>query len=443
MSENIVVQLLQKNTPSNNCEEVFVSGITEDRNQQPQRFYQRNTTNNVLPRIVQLPQTITPRNLPPDTLVVTPKVTVNNHRTTNTIFCNTALNISSLKRPLDSTSPSTEYTSYYRKYNKNPDKSKGLRHFSAKVCEKVKEKGSTNYSEVADELVKEYFDSLPSPPISHEKQQYDMKNIRRRVYDALNVLMAMNIIDKERKQITWVGLPTSSLHECRRLVDDKAQRLERLARKREQLLETMAQLVAHKNLINRNKEYEEKNGHPEETSIVGLPYIVVSTGRDTTVNCEITNDKTEFTLNFDSPFEILDDIVILKNNGLSLGLEKPNPSKELIDRCKKYLPESVQIAVEKLLNPPDFEEKPPKVERPVTTYSPPHKVSVVRVSSNCTAVPRRPVYRVKREGSTISLYTDRTPKPDGEALPNPQRVSVVRVTALPRRPIFRVNNLKK
>lgn len=34
---------------------------------------------------------------------------------------------------------------------------------------------------------------------------YDEKNIRRRIYDALNVLMAMEIIGKERKQIRWKG----------------------------------------------------------------------------------------------------------------------------------------------------------------------------------------------------------------------------------------------
>ena len=33
---------------------------------------------------------------------------------------------------------------------------KGLRHFSMKVCEKVKEKGTTTYNEVADELVIEF-----------------------------------------------------------------------------------------------------------------------------------------------------------------------------------------------------------------------------------------------------------------------------------------------
>ena len=30
---------------------------------------------------------------------------------------------------------------------------------------------------------------------------YDQKNLRRRVYDALNVLMAMNIISREKKEV--------------------------------------------------------------------------------------------------------------------------------------------------------------------------------------------------------------------------------------------------
>jgi len=37
----------------------------------------------------------------------------------------------------------------------NTKTEKGLRHFSAKVCAKVEEKGSTSYNEVADELVQE------------------------------------------------------------------------------------------------------------------------------------------------------------------------------------------------------------------------------------------------------------------------------------------------
>lgn len=44
-----------------------------------------------------------------------------------------------------------------------------------------------------------------------DSSNYDQKNIRRRVYDALNVLMAMNIISKDKKEIRWIGLPTNSV----------------------------------------------------------------------------------------------------------------------------------------------------------------------------------------------------------------------------------------
>nr|GMC79326.1 transcription factor-like protein DPB [Ipomoea batatas] len=97
------------------------------------------------------------------------------------------------------------------------DKSgRGLRQFSMKVCEKVESKGRTTYNEVADELVAEFADpnnNLSSP----DQQQYDEKNIRRRVYDALNVLMAMDIISKDKKEIQWKGLPRTSINDIEEL----------------------------------------------------------------------------------------------------------------------------------------------------------------------------------------------------------------------------------
>ena len=65
---------------------------------------------------------------------------------------------------------------------------KGLRHFSMKVCEKVEQKGKTTYNEVADELVAEFAVDAETGASALD-QAYDEKNIRRRVYDALNVLM--------------------------------------------------------------------------------------------------------------------------------------------------------------------------------------------------------------------------------------------------------------
>lgn len=81
-----------------------------------------------------------------------------------------------------------------------------------KVCQKVEEKHITTYNEVADELVREFVTMRPNESV------YDEKNIRRRVYDALNVLMAMDIISKERKEIQWKGLPSSLQHDTEMLI---------------------------------------------------------------------------------------------------------------------------------------------------------------------------------------------------------------------------------
>jgi hypothetical protein len=101
-----------------------------------------------------------------------------------------------------------------------------------RVCQKVKEKGVTSYNEVADELVTE-----ESEDAGNTSGSYDQKNIRRRVYDALNVLMAMNIISKEKKEIKWLGLPTSSAQECDNIEAQNAQTRKRIDEKQQQLRE--------------------------------------------------------------------------------------------------------------------------------------------------------------------------------------------------------------
>ena len=69
-----------------------------------------------------------------------------------------------------------------------------------------------------------------------------MKNIRRRIYDALNVLTAMNIIEKEKKEIRWVGLPTNSEQECQKYSEEKIKKQESIRKKTEQLQELVAQV---------------------------------------------------------------------------------------------------------------------------------------------------------------------------------------------------------
>lgn len=164
---------------------------------------------------------------------------------------------------------------------------KGLRHFSMKVCEKVKEKGTTTYNEVADELVE---DEMRRVETSGDRS-FDQKNIRRRVYDALNVLMAMNIIAKEKKEIHWLGLPTNTPAQCATLDDEISAKRQAILAKEKELKDLLLLQVSLKNLVNRNRESEEQGYIPTPNSHIQLPFIVVNTHRDTRIHCTISQDK--------------------------------------------------------------------------------------------------------------------------------------------------------
>ncbi|KAF8395264.1 hypothetical protein HHK36_019206 [Tetracentron sinense] len=191
------------------------------------------------------------------------------------------------------------------------DKSgRGLRQFSMKVCEKVESRGRTTYNEVADELVAEFADpsnSLASP----DQQQYDEKNIRRRVYDALNVLMAMDIISKDKKEIQWKGLPRTSLNNIDELKAERIGLRNRIEKKAAYLQELDEQFTGLQNLIQRNEQLY-GSGNPPSGG-VALPFILVQTRPHATVEVEISEDMQLVHFDFNStPFELHDDNYVLK-----------------------------------------------------------------------------------------------------------------------------------
>ncbi|GAV69623.1 E2F_TDP domain-containing protein/DP domain-containing protein [Cephalotus follicularis] len=191
------------------------------------------------------------------------------------------------------------------------DKSgRGLRQFSMKVCEKVESKGRTTYNEVADELVAEFAD--PSSSVaSPDQQQYDEKNIRRRVYDALNVLMAMDIISKDKKEIQWKGLPRTSLNDIEELKTERHGLRNRTKKKAAYLQELEEQYVGLQNLIQRNEQLYSSGDAP--SGGVALPFILVQTRPHATVEVEISEDMQLVHFDFNStPFELHDDNYVLK-----------------------------------------------------------------------------------------------------------------------------------
>lgn len=227
---------------------------------------------------------------------------------------------------------------------------KGLRHFSMKVCEKVQTKGVTSYNEVADELVAEFSDPRHMVSPSDSVTPYDQKNIRRRVYDALNVLMAMNIISKEKKEIRWIGLPVNSAQECQHLEVEKQKRIEKIKQKTQQLQELILQQIAFKNLVQRNKDLEKSQGPPAPNSAIQLPFIIVNTSKKTVIDCSISNDKYEYLFKFDNTFEIHDDIEVLKRMGMAFGLERGQCTPQDLARASKMVPKSLESYVLDMAN---------------------------------------------------------------------------------------------
>jgi transcription factor Dp-1 len=176
------------------------------------------------------------------------------------------------------------------------------------VCQKVEEKGTTTYNEVADELVKKV---IAERRKEDPNGKFDEKNIRRRVYDALNVLMAMDIISKEKKEITWRGLPTADRQDLDALQHEIEYRRYQLRHKKEALKELLTQQVCFRNLVLRNSQVTKL---PDDK--IPLPFIVVNTNASAVIQCDMSRDRTDVMFDFSMPFEINDDNTILKKMGM-------------------------------------------------------------------------------------------------------------------------------
>jgi transcription factor Dp, invertebrate len=183
----------------------------------------------------------------------------------------------------------------------------------------VEKKKKTTYNEVADDLVSDLSAETGGP--------VDQKNIRRRVYDALNVLMAMGIIAKEKKEIQWIGLPTNTKQDMEALERERLSLIESIKRKKTSVSELQTQNMGYKSLLDRNQRLEQLDPTHANTDHLPLPFIIVNTKSQTVISLEVAEDRSAFFFNFSLPFEIHDDSEILKR----MGLVDPSPLDLEID----------------------------------------------------------------------------------------------------------------
>ncbi|GFR47498.1 hypothetical protein Agub_g9227 [Astrephomene gubernaculifera] len=198
----------------------------------------------------------------------------------------------------------------------------GLRHFSFKVVEKIRLRSRTTYNAVANELV----DDLNSSGASAK----DGKSIRRRCYDAINVLLACGLIKRDdKKQIVWRGHSNVEVERLRAEVENRRVEVER---KRLLLQEVERKHKALEALLGRGAAREQ--GQEREGSDIGigcgttssacsgsgesgrlritLPFMIVQARAGADVRICTSEDKTcvEFEM-AESPLQLHDDSTVV------------------------------------------------------------------------------------------------------------------------------------
>jgi hypothetical protein len=154
--------------------------------------------------------------------------------------------------------------------------SKGLRSVSLRVKEIVRRRGKSSYKDVADVLVKQL--NLPS----WADRPKEEKNIRRRVYDALNVLIAADVIGRQGRDII-LATPDSLLQ-----ADDNemlGSLKQSIVQKQHHLRELAYDFMGIRQLISRRILQK-----PDDR--IDFPFIVVATEDSPSNRLVISTDST-------------------------------------------------------------------------------------------------------------------------------------------------------
>ena len=188
---------------------------------------------------------------------------------------------------------------------------RGLRHVSAKICRKVQQ-GNTTYNDVAEEI---YQQIKAEEEEDGGDKKCDDKNVRRRVYDALNVLMAVDVIAKDSNRgIIWKGIPDESKRICNKLTAERERRRRKIREKQEALQEQVMHHVSYRNLVLHNQRRERYLQPGIEK--LPIPFITLNAHPYAIINCDASRELSHLQVDVNVPFAVHDDNSVLQHLGL-------------------------------------------------------------------------------------------------------------------------------
>jgi transcription factor Dp-1 len=216
----------------------------------------------------------------------------------------------------------------------------GLKHFTLRLCELIEKKQRCTYTVISDALLSDlkndYLNGVLEVPVEE-------KNVRRRVYDALNVLDAIGVVKKESsKVIQWIGWPrernaAQQIHphdtksaQCAmvsRLQAKRSQLLQRVQQRLSSNQESAVKLFCLSNLILRNKDAPlplllvAQDKGIQTPNPFTVPFMMILAPPDAHTDVRISEDCRHAELDFNNAFyQVFDDMGVMQ----MMGLGEPN-----------------------------------------------------------------------------------------------------------------------
>ena len=212
----------------------------------------------------------------------------------------------------------------------------GLKEISKRVMEIIKQNGQTTYREISDQIVNEI----------NEKSIKDEKNIRRRIYDSLNVMKSMKLFkkDKKDKTIKWnYEQEFDPLNEMEdKEEDDNQNQFDNIGKneyknnsnqinqlkkenkeKKEKINLLTQELRGLKNVLERNKR---ENENIAENKKIYFPFLIIEfpTNKDPKVNVALNEGKTSAHIGFDEADALYGDLDCVSKIGNQPDFSKDN-----------------------------------------------------------------------------------------------------------------------
>lgn len=196
-----------------------------------------------------------------------------------------------------------------------PGSTASLKEFAQRVRQKVEELKETTCKAVAQALIADIRDGCTA----EEAARVNDQNIHRRVYDILNVMAAIGMVEKRKKTIVWHGvLSEDQRDEVRTLVQERHRLADEVARKRRECEELRATNDAYEHAIRAATAPA-----PARDDTLALPFLfVVSEGdfvQDAGTGTAAAADPRRALLTFTESFRIFSDADALQQIAAGCG----------------------------------------------------------------------------------------------------------------------------